>query len=171
MDSEARCPATVTGSNSLEFPSPEPAGPCPETRLAGHKPKGAINQTFPFQCSHDAASPDGRRRAASPRRRRLRAGQWELFIFFFNDTGSGQIAGIIHVAAAQAPRARVTADGRTARWPGRRAAGLGWSNHTNRGPSRSESWDKNVVPFKTVHYSTTFLSFFFGQRSHRGLFE
>ncbi len=34
---------------------------------------------FPFQYSHDAASPDG---GASPRRRRLRAGQWELFIFF-----------------------------------------------------------------------------------------
>ncbi len=35
--------------------------------------------TFPFQCSHDAASPDG---AASQLLRRLWAGQWELFIFF-----------------------------------------------------------------------------------------
>ncbi len=72
---EIDVPSSST-SNSLEFP--KPAGPCPETRLAGYKPKGVI-QTFPFQCSHDAASPDG---AASPRRRRLRAGQWELFIFF-----------------------------------------------------------------------------------------
>jgi hypothetical protein len=64
-------------SNSLDFP--KPAGQRPETLLAGYKRKRAINHTFPFQCSHDAASPDG---AASPRRRRLRAGQWELFIFF-----------------------------------------------------------------------------------------
>ncbi len=42
-------------------------------------------QTFPFQCSHDAASPDG---AASPLRRRLRAGQWELFIFFARQASS-----------------------------------------------------------------------------------
>ncbi len=57
----------------------KPEGPRPETRLAGYKRKRAIDQTFPFQCSHDAASPDG---AASPRRRRPaeagpRAGQWE----------------------------------------------------------------------------------------------
>ncbi len=56
----------------------KPAGPRPATRLAGYKRTRAIYQTFPFQCSHDAASPDG---AVSPRRRRLRAGQWELFIF------------------------------------------------------------------------------------------
>ncbi len=62
-------------SNSLGFP--KPAGPRPETRLAGYKRKRAINRTFPFQCSHDAASPDG---AASPRRRRLRAEQWELLM-------------------------------------------------------------------------------------------
>jgi hypothetical protein len=41
--------------------------------------KRALDQTFHFKCSHDAASPDG---AASPRRRRLRAGQRELFIVF-----------------------------------------------------------------------------------------
>ncbi len=51
----------------------------PETRLAGYKPKRATDQTFSFQCSHDAASPDC---AASPRRRRLREGHWKLFIFF-----------------------------------------------------------------------------------------
>ncbi len=96
------CPETRPGlagykSNSLEFP--KPAGPCPETRLAGYKPKGAINQTFPspLQCSHDAALPDG---AASPRRRRLRAGQWELFIFFARPARSallisGKLKGVI----------------------------------------------------------------------------
>jgi hypothetical protein len=65
------------------------AGPRPETQLAGlgYKRKRAIDQPFPFQCSHDAASPDGA--ASLPRRRRrpgrltgLRAGQWELFVFF-----------------------------------------------------------------------------------------
>jgi hypothetical protein len=54
------------GSNSLGFP--KPAGPRPETRLAGYKWKRAIDQNFPFQCIHYAASPDG---AASPRQRRL----------------------------------------------------------------------------------------------------
>jgi hypothetical protein len=33
------------GSNSLEFP--KPAGPYPETRLAGYKPKGVIQRLFP----------------------------------------------------------------------------------------------------------------------------
>ena len=69
---------TVTVSNSLGFP--KPAGPRPETLLAGYKKKRAIDQTFPFQCNHNAASRDG---AASPRQRRLRTGQLELFIFFF----------------------------------------------------------------------------------------
>ncbi len=51
-------------SNSLGFP--KPAAPRPETRLAGYKRNRAIDRTFSFQCSHDAASPDG---AASPPRR------------------------------------------------------------------------------------------------------
>ncbi len=74
-------------SNSLEFP--KPAGPCPETRLARYKPKGVIQRLSPseFRCSHDAASRPDSDGAASPRRRRLRAGQWELF-FFFHSPGS-----------------------------------------------------------------------------------
>ncbi len=48
----------------------------------GHKKNQRNTVTFPLQCSHDAASPDG---AASALRRRLRAGQWELFIFFLRE--------------------------------------------------------------------------------------
>ncbi len=57
----AACRAAAPGpgpgrSNSLGFP--KPAGPRPETRLAGYKRKRAINRTFqvPSQFSHDAAA-------------------------------------------------------------------------------------------------------------------
>ncbi len=72
--------------NRMDFP--KIARPRPETRLAGYKRKRAIDQTFPFQCSHYAASPNG---SASPPRRRLRVGQWESFIFFARPARSAQL--------------------------------------------------------------------------------
>jgi hypothetical protein len=44
-------------SNSLDFP--KPSRPRPGTRQAGYKPKGVIHRLFPFQCSHNATSPNG----------------------------------------------------------------------------------------------------------------
>jgi hypothetical protein len=83
---------TVThelGSKSLGFPGPRPR---PETRMAaGYKPKGVIpgTQSFTFQCSHDAASPDG---AASPPEGTMRLGIVGVFQVPSRSPGSPRLS-------------------------------------------------------------------------------
>ncbi len=62
-------------SCSLGFP--KPAGPRPETRLAGYKPKGVIHS---LRLSPSNVATMLLRLMSPPRR--LKARQWELFVFF-----------------------------------------------------------------------------------------